>query len=294
MRTPRTLLALATIAALASMSGCAIIVSPNDGDVRMHSVFSDSAVEGDGIAARDQRQVAAHGVLDVSGSMLVEVQVRPGQAPSLLVEADGNLLPYIRTEAQGNTLKIANERQLRSRTPVRIVYTTPRLTEVRATGSGQVVVRDLNGAPLEVRKSGSGQVRLAGRVDSLHARVSGSGVLDAGELRSASADLSLAGSGRMNIGEIRGDYLRASVAGSGVLQAGGAVRSLNARVAGSGSLDLAGLSTQDADLAADGSGGIRATVKQSLVAHGGGSGGIRVYGHPAQRSVTGRNVHLLD
>ncbi|MGI4845971.1 MAG: head GIN domain-containing protein [Janthinobacterium lividum] len=289
------LIALATIAAaVAALSGCAIIVSPNDGDVRMRTVFSDSAVEGDGVAARDQRQVAAHGVLDVSGSMQVEVQVRPGQAPTLLVEADGNLLPYIRTEAQGNTLKIANERQLRSKTPVRIVYTTPRLTEVRAAGSGQVVVRDLDGAPLEVRKSGSGQVRLSGRVDSLHARVSGSGVLDAGALKSASADLSLAGSGRMNIGEIRGDYLRASVAGSGVLQAGGAVRSLNARVAGSGSVDLAALSTQDADLAADGSGGIRATVKQSLVAHGGGSGGIRVYGHPAQRSVTGRNVHLLD
>lgn len=287
------LIALATIAAaVASLSGCAIIVSPNDGDVRMRTVFSDNAVEGDGVAARDQRQVAAHGVLEVSGSMQVEVRV--GQAPSLLVEADGNLLPYIRTEAQGNTLKISNERQLRSRTPVRIVYTTPRLTEVRAGGSGQVVVRDLNGAPLEVRKSGSGTVALSGKVDSLHARVSGSGVLDAGQLRSASADLSLAGSGRMSVGEIRGDYVRASVAGSGVLQAGGAVRSLNARVAGSGSVDLAALSTQDADLAADGSGGIRATVKQSLVAHGGGSGGIRVYGHPAQRSVTGRNVHLLD
>jgi hypothetical protein len=288
----RTLIALASIAAIASLGGCAIIVAPNDGDVRMHSVFSDSAVEGDGIAARDQRQVAALGQLEVSGSMQVEVRV--GQAPSLLVEADANLLPYIRTEGRGNTLKISNERQLRSKTPVRIVYTTPRLTEVRATGSGQVIVRELNGAPLEVSKSGSGQVRLAGKVDSLHARVSGSGVLDAGELRSASADLGLSGSGRMNIGEIRGDYARVSVAGSGVLQAGGAVRSLNARVAGSGSLDLASLSTQDADLAADGSGGIRATVKQSLVAHGGGSGGIRVYGHPAQRSISGRNVQLLD
>ncbi len=274
------------------MSGCAIIVAPNDGDVRMQSVFSNSAVEGNGIAARDQRQVAAHGELDVSGSMQVEVRVGP--TPSLLVEADGNLLPYIRTEERGNTLKIYNERQLRSQNPVRIVYTTPRLTEVKASGSGQIHVRDLNGSPLEVRKSGSGQVRLAGKVDSLLARVSGSGVLDAGELSSASADLGLSGSGRMNIGEVRGDYLRASVSGSGVLQAGGAVRSLNARVAGSGNLDLASLSTQDADLAADGSGGIRATVKQSLIAHGGGSGGIRVYGHPAQRSVSGRNVHLID
>jgi len=292
MRTPRALLAIATIAAIASMSGCAIIVAPNGDDVSVRSVFSNDTVEGNGVAARDQRQVAAHGELEVSGSMQVEVRV--GQAPSLLVEADGNLLPYIRTEGSGNTLKIVNERQLRSKTPVRVVYTTPRLSAVRAAGSGQVHVRDLAGAPLEVRKSGSGQVRLAGTVDSLHARVSGSGVLDAGELSSASADLGLAGSGRMNIGQIRGDYVRASVAGSGALQAGGAVRSLSARVAGSGSLDLAGLTTQDADLAADGSGGIRATVKQSLIAHGGGSGGIRVYGHPAQRSVSGRNVHLLD
>mgnify|MGYP003431245710 CR=1 FL=1 len=42
------------------------------------------------------------------------------------------------------------------------------------------------------------------------------------------------------------------------------------------------------------SGGIRATVRQSLVAHGGGSGGIRVYGQPGQRNITGKGVHLLD
>ncbi|MGH8854158.1 MAG: head GIN domain-containing protein [Telluria sp.] len=289
MRTPVALIALACSAFL---GGCAIIVSPNGDDVRMRTVFSDNAVEGDGVAARDQRQVAAHGQLEVSGSMLVEVRVGP--APSLLVEADANLLPYIRTQARGDTLQIANERVLRSKTPVRVIYTTPRLSEVRVAGSGQVAVSELNGAPLDVRKSGSGQVRLAGKVDSLNARASGSGILDAGALRSASADLSLSGSGRMNVGEIRGDYARVSVNGSGVLQAGGVVRSLNARVAGSGNVDLASLSTQDADLATNGSGGIRATVKQSLVAHGGGSGGIRVYGHPAQRSVTGNGVHLLD
>ncbi|MFC0254115.1 head GIN domain-containing protein [Massilia consociata] len=289
MRLPVTLLALA---AIATLGGCAIIVSPNDGDVRMRTVFSDSAVDGNGVAARDQRTVAAYNALEVGGSMLVEVRV--GQSPSLVVEADSNLLPLVRTEGRGNTLQVSLDRHLRSKTPMRVIYTVPRLSEVRASGSGQVIVHGLNGAPLDVRKSGSGQVRLAGKVDSLNARVSGSGIVDAGELRSASADLSLSGSGRMNVGEIQGDYARVEVNGSGVLQAGGKVRSLNARVAGSGSVDLASLSTQDADLASTGSGGIRATVKQSLVAHGGGSGGIRVYGHPAQRSISGNGVHLLD
>lgn len=292
MRLLPTVAALAALAAIPTLSGCAIIVAPNDGDVRMRSVFSDSAVDGNGVAARDMRQVAAHGRLDVGGSM--QVEVRAGQAPSLVVEADSNLLPFILTRESGDTLQIASERPLRSKNPIRVIYTTPRLSDVRVSGSGQVAVRDLNGAPLDVRKSGSGQVRLAGKVDSLSARVSGSGSVDAAELRSASADLSLSGSGRLHVGEIRGDYARISVDGSGVLQAGGTVRSLNARVAGSGSVELASLATQDADLATNGSGGIRATVKQSLVAHGGGSGGIRVYGKPAQRSITGNGVHLLD
>lgn len=292
MRTPRTLLALAAAAALATLGGCAIIVAPNDGDVRMHTMFGGSPVDGNGVAARDQRVVGAHGNLEIGGSM--QVEVRAGQAPSLLVEADSNLLPYIRTEARGDTLLITSDRILRSRTPVRVVYTVPRLTEVRAGGSARVVVRDLTGAPLDVRKSGSGQIRLAGKVDSLNAHVSGSGIVDAGELRSASADLTVSGSGRMNLGDIQGDYARVQVSGSGVLQAGGRVRALNARVSGSGSVDLAALSTQEADLASSGSGGIRATVKQSLLAHGSGTGGIRVYGKPAQSTITGKGVHLLD
>jgi len=287
----RTLLALASAAVLAHLGGCAIIVAPND-DVRMHTVFSNSVVEGDGVAARDQRTVGSYGRLDIGGAMQVEVRV--GEAPSLLVEADGNLLPYIRTEARGDTLQITSERLLRSKNPIRVVYTVPRLTEVHAGGAGRVTVLGLAGAPLEVHKSGSGQIRLAGKVDSLNARVSGSGTLDAGELHSASADLGVSGSGRMNIGDIQGDYARAQVSGSGVLQAGGRVRSLNARVSGSGNMDLAALSTQEADLASSGSGGIRATVKQSLVAYGGGSGGIRVYGRPAQSSISGKGVHLLD
>ncbi|WP_020656239.1 head GIN domain-containing protein [Massilia niastensis] len=285
----RKLLALATLAVL---GGCAIIVAPGEGDMRVHTVFDNDKVDGNGVAARDERAVAALPALEVSGAMRVEVRVGP--APSLVVEADSNLLPLIRTETRGDTLKVYSDSQLRSRNPIRITYTVPRLSEVRASGSGQVDVRDLNGAPLDVRKSGSGEVRLAGNVDSLNARVSGSGVIDATALHSASADLDMSGSGRVSVGEVRGDYARVNVSGSGRLEAKGVVRSLNARVSGSGSAELAGLTTQEADLNASGSGGIRATVKRSLIASTGGAGGIRVYGQPAQRSIRGDKVHLID
>lgn len=285
----RTLIALASLAVLA---GCAIIVAPGDGDTRVHTAWSSDSKEGDGVAARDQRAIGALPALDVSGSLPVEVRVGP--APSLVVEADSNLLSLIRTETQGDTLRIYSEKSLRSKTPLRIVYTTPRLSEVRASGATRVEVSDLNGAPLDVRRSGSSEVRLAGKVGNLNARSSGSGLLDASRLQADGIDATLSGSSRMRLGQVKGDHARLELSGSSSLDASGAVRSLSARVSGSANVDLADLKTEDADLGASGAGGIRATVKQSLFARTSGSGGIRVYGHPAQRSITGDRVHLLD
>lgn len=286
----RTLIALASLAAL---TGCAIIVAPGDGETRVHTAWSSSdAADGNGVAARDQRAIGALPALDVGGSLPVEVRVGP--APSLVVEADSNLLPLIRTEASGDTLRIWSEKGLRSKTPLRIVYTTPRLSEISASGATRIDVRDLNGAPLDVRKSGSSEVRLTGKVDNLNARSSGSGLLDASALQINGIDATVSGSSRMRLGQVKGDHARMELSGSSSLDASGAVRSLSARVSGSANVDLADLKTDDADLGASGSGGIRATVRQSLFARTSGSAGIRVYGHPAQRSITGDRVHLLD
>lgn len=288
----RTLVALACAVPLLAVTGCAIIVAPHDGETRVHTAWSSNAKEGDGVAARDQRAIGALPALEVSGSLPVEVRVGP--APSLVVEADSNLLPLIRTETRGDTLRIYSEKSLRSKTALRIVYTTPRLLDVRASGATRVDVSGLNGAPLDVRRSGSSEVRLAGKVASLNARSSGSGLLDASGLQSDGIDASLSGSSRMRLGQTRADHARMELSGSSSLEASGEVRSLMARVSGSANADLTGLKTQDADLGASGAGGIRATVKQSLFARTSGSGGIRVYGHPAQRSITGDRVHLLD
>ena len=96
------------------------------------------------------------------------------------------------------------------------------------------------------------------------------------------------------MGQVRGDYAVVSLDGSGQLRAAGAVRSLNARASGSGHLDLGKLASQQGDLSSSGSGGVTATVKEALIAQNSGSGGIRVYGHPGQRDVSGRYVQVLD
>jgi hypothetical protein len=286
----RTLIAIACLAAL---GGCAIVVAPGaDGDYQVRTPFNSNTVDGDGIAARDQRTIGTVNGLDVNGSFVVDVRVGP--ATSLVVEADSNLLPLIHTDVRGDTLNIYADRSYRSRNPVHVTYTVPRLSDLRQNGSGRVSVQGLSGAPLTLRRNGSGAVTLSGQVASLDVESNGSGSVDASGLQSASARLSLTGSGRLEVGQVRGDYAIVNLNGSGQLHVSGAVRSLTARANGSGQLDLARLSSDQADLASNGSGGMTANVRQSLIAQNGGSGGIRVVGNPAQRSVSGNHVQVLN
>lgn len=287
----RTQLAIAVAFTCAALGGCAIVVAPNGDDVQVRTPFS-GGVEGDGIVTREQRTVGTVQRLETNGSIVVEVRVGP--ATSLSVEADRNLLPLVRTDVRGDRLIVETSGSYRSRNPVRVIYTVPNLTDARHSGSGSVSVQGLDGAPLTVSSRGSGAVLLAGRVASFDAENNGSGSIDASGLASASANLRLVGSGRLKVGQVRGDYAIARLDGSGQLSAGGSVHALTARSTGSGHLDLAKLASDEADLSSTGSGGITANVSQSLIAQNGGSGGIRVYGNPAQRSVSGDKVQVVN
>nr|WP_314541992.1 DUF2807 domain-containing protein [uncultured Massilia sp.] len=287
----RTQLAIVLAFTCAALGGCAIVVAPNGDDVQVRTPFS-GGTEGDGVVTREQRTVGTVQGLETNGAVVVDVRV--GQATSLSVEADRNLLQQVRTDVRGDRLIVETSGSYHSRNPIRVIYTVPNLTDVRHSGSGSVSVQGLNGAPLTVSSRGSGSVLLAGRVASLDVDSNGSGSIDASSLESASANLRLTGSGRVKVGQVRGDYAIARLDGSGQLSVGGRVHALTARSTGSGHLDLANLASDEADLSSTGSGGITANVKQSLIAQNGGSGGIRVYGNPAQRSVNGNRVQVVN
>jgi hypothetical protein len=288
MRTP-----LVIAIAGAVLGGCAIIVNPDgDGDYQVHTPFSSGSIEGNGMPARDERMMATVPGLEVNGTITVDVRVGP--ATSLVVEADSNLLPFVSTELRGDHLVIEKTRSFRTNHPVRVTYTVPRLTDVRHNGSGHLTVQDLNGTPLVVAEQGSGALLLTGRVASLNAALNGSGNIDAETLQSGGGTVSMSGSGRLVVGQMQGEHVTANLNGSGQLRVAGAVHRLVARSNGSGHLDLADLVSDQADLSSTGSGGITANVRQSLVAQNGGSGGIRVYGNPAQRTMSGKLIQVVN
>ncbi|TFW24354.1 GIN domain-containing protein [Duganella callida] len=287
----RTILA---IAALSILAGCAVIVVPDggDGNVQFKSGFGGNAVQGNGQNQVERREIATLDSVDINGPL--QVELRAGQATSLQVEGDSNLLRLLRTDAAGGTLRVWIDGSIRTSNPLRLVYTTPQLHRIQSNGSGNMVVSGLNGEPLSVAMNGSRSVQLAGRVSRLDVRLNGSGSLSASGLDSGATQASLNGSGRLDLGRLHGDSLNLEVHGSGGVNASGDVRTLNVRLHGSGSADLATLSSQNAELVSNGSGSISAAVSQSLVADANGSGRVTVYGNPAQRAITGKRVTVLQ
>lgn len=291
MRTAITL-AAAAAATLFTLGGCAIIVVPDDGSVRYESAFGSSAVQGNGQFATEARAIGNVQVLDLNGPLQVDVRV--GEAPSLQVEGDSNLLAMVRTDSNGDTLRISVTGRVQTSNPLHIIYTTPQLARVESSGSGRLDIRGLNGGALSLTQNGSRATQLSGNVSRLEMRLNGSGSVNATSLEVGSTQASINGSGRVNLGQVRGDTVSVELHGSGGMSASGAVRSMNVRTYGSGSADLSGLRSEGAQLASYGSGSISAAVSQSVVADTNGSGHITVYGNPAQRSISGKHVTVVQ
>jgi hypothetical protein len=274
-----------TLAALVSLSLAGCVVVLND---------SNDYVKGSGATVTETRSIASATGLRIENRHRIgmEVEVRVGGAPALVIEGDNNLVPLVHTEMHGDTLRVWTDERLDSRKPIRVRYTAPRLENLEITGSARAEVEGLAGGPLAVSHTGSGYLELRGQVGRLDLHHTGSGQLYADGLDSKEAVVDTVGSGRVNIGSVRGDSLRVTSSGSGSFYARGIVRMLDVQLQGSGSAQLNDLRADEATISSSGSGGVQAWVQQKVEARANGSGRIAVTGNPAQRNIHGRNTSI--
>jgi hypothetical protein len=278
----RTKLTLATMISL-TLAGCVVVL--ND---------SSDYVKGNGTTVTETRDIASATGLRIENRHRVDmdVEVKVGGAPSLVIEGDNNLVPLVHTEVRGETLRVWTEERLDSRKPIHVRYTVQRLDNLESSGSVRTEVQGLAGGPLTVSHTGSGYLELRGRVEQLDLRHAGSGQLYADGLESKSAVVEMVGSGRVNIGSVRGNALRVTSSGSGSFYARGIVHALEVQVQGSGSAQLNDLRADEANITSNGSGGVQAWVQHKVDARANGSGRIAVTGNPSQRSLYGRNTSI--
>jgi hypothetical protein len=214
-----------------------------------------SAVEGSGTTASEARTVAEFQAVATSGSM--DLVVRQG-AQSVNVQADDNLLPLLETVVEntrhGATLVVRWKKGERFRTRAKVLVTvsTPKLSAVSNSGSGDIRVETFNTPSLAVALSGAGDARLEGlTADELSIAISGSSDV-VGKGKVGKVKIGISGSGDVKLAEMAAEEVTVSIAGSGDAQVN-AEKSLAIKIAGSGDVTYTGNPSLKTSVAGSGS-----------------------------------------
>jgi hypothetical protein len=215
-------------------------------------IFALLAASGVAFAAdkRETRPVTPFTTIALSAPLKLELV--QGDAESLSLEGEESALAEIETVVEDGALKIR---------------TKPKMTF------------SWNNSKVRAKVS-------ARNIEAL--RISGSGDIAAGQLRTAGLKLSISGSGDIRIATLSAANLDVSISGSGDITLGGKAEGINGSIAGSGDLRAAKLEVRDAKVSIAGSGDVTVWATQSLAVKVAGSGDVKYYGDPSiQKTVAG-------
>jgi hypothetical protein len=213
-------------------------------------------ITGNGKIKTITRTTNDYDIIRVLGNL--DVELIHGTEGAIEIEAEENLLEYIKTKVIGTelTIRVKKGYRLRPSLRKRIAITVPfeHINKVTLSGSGDVestnVIKtkhfstavsgsgDINLNVVSQRitadVAGSGDLKLYGRTDHFDVSVSGSGDVSAYELTANTAEVSVAGSGDVRL--YVNESLDASVAGSGDIRYKGNPMNVDKSIVGSGDI----------------------------------------------------------
>jgi hypothetical protein len=219
-------------------------------------------------AARENRNIDAR-VTKVKLGGVVDLVVRQGATPSLIVSGDRQYISRITTAQRGDTLEIGTEsfntRNRDMEHKLRAELTVPNLAEFMSHGVGSSTVTGFSGNAVKLALDGAGSVTVDSGFRQIDARLGGVGGMTINGVRADKVDLDMRGAGRMTVK--------------------GEAKLLHANLAGVGSLDAQGLRAETVDLDLTGLGSASVHASRAADVNLSGLGSATVYGNPAQRNA---------
>lgn len=161
------------------------------------SIAALNAVEGNGVELRQERNVDDFREVRLLGTG--DLLVTSGVDTAVAITCDENLVPLIRTEVDGDVLKIFPEEPIAPEVDLVIEVGTPSIRSVSCAGAGSMEVRGIDEDDFNAGLSGAGKVELYGRADRLEVDVSGVGSVEAEELVAREAIVRVSGVGKAHV-----------------------------------------------------------------------------------------------
>jgi Putative auto-transporter adhesin, head GIN domain len=214
---------LATLVALAL---------PACGQINITVGGKGKAVTGSGTVASVNRDVPAFTAIETQG--VGKLTLRVGEAQSIKITADDNLLQYLTSEVKNGVLVLKSSAAISTKNGIAYEITAPRIERLDNSGAISMNATGLMGAALTVNASGTGSIVLSGTVESLTASLSGVGSVDADKLTADRVSVDVSGVGSAAIRAEKS--LKANVSGVGSVKWRGAATDVSKNVSGVGSV----------------------------------------------------------
>ncbi len=241
-------------------------------------------VRGNGVIQEQTRALSGFNAITSANS--VDVFVKQGDAFSVVVRADGNLLKYIKTEVRNNTLVISVTKNVWRAKTMEVHITMNTLQKVVMSGSGDFYCKSpFSAQNLQFILSGSGDVKAVLEAKNVHIKVRGSGDVEVNGIR-GDLGVEINGSGDVDASGLQLETCSLKVTGSGDVKLKGRTARLTAVVVGSGDVEAGALAAVSVSVKNTGSGDMSVHAIDKLEATLAGSGDLGYTGNPAVLKVS--------
>lgn len=167
-------------------------------------------VKGSGNIKTEQREVSEFSSVKVGGAIVVEITAQKDY--SLEVEGDDNILPLIRTEIDGDTLKISSEKGYSTSNPIKVKISVQNIDDLDLSGASKVSIVNLDNDSLNVDTSGASKISCEGKTKNLTVDMSGASNFDSEKLTAESVSVDASGASKATV-SVK-DSLKADLSGA--------------------------------------------------------------------------------
>lgn len=201
---------------------------------------SGELIRGNGDVQGETRSVSPFDAIDLQGSM--QVLISPTNTQVVEVEAESNLLPYLKTTVENGrlTIRFDHGSRVMATRPVKVHVSAKDLGKLALSGSGVIRSEDtlFQEEALQLDLTGSGNMYLVVHTPEITSRITGSGDLHIKGL-TRQLRVTLTGSGSFQGDQLKSEEANTRITGSGSARVF-ASRKLDATILGSGNVHYGG------------------------------------------------------
>jgi hypothetical protein len=214
--------------------------------------FNGKRIKGNNEVTTENRNSGNFSGVSSFGSFNVYVANGPF---SVKIEAESNILPYIETFVEDNTLKVRTRKGvwLSTNKDVKIFITAPRFTKIHSVGSGDIIGQSkiVDSSRIDLHVSGNGKINLDVDAPEVVAELTGNGgVYLKGQSRFF--DCKLLGNGNLKAFDLMAEETKVHIMGNGDAEVYASVK-LDVSLTGNGTVHYKGNAQPSTHITGNGS-----------------------------------------